>query len=909
MTSDESNLITELAELYEFSLNIGSSLSSSANAITFLTSFAQRKNLKYISVWHRKEDVLYLDESFPKLQGVEDRIGHDSPLCQHFTILEEGKIHKIEEKNFCFAGFDAPAVWLYYSKNIYILFLQNEQDEEFSKREKSQYATLFKKFTVSMRACHAHEASLEEVLKRQEAEQRLFERESLFRFGANSLNEGIIVTDLEDKITFVNRAMISITGYSKDEMYDAVANELFQPIGFDDFKKEVIDEKRKKDISDSYEIQQTRKDGSLYWVRITASPFKDARGEIVGTIASMLDITDSLNTQKVIEKSQKELQELVDTMYDGLLILDKKGRILDANNSALNLFEIKKEDLGQLNLDELVHPEEKGILVPNRETVKQKGILSTFVSRVLTATGKVKIVEVSSSAILVDGVYKGSRDVIRDITDKVKATEKLEQKSNELQDLVDNMYDALIVTSAEGKLKSLNKAGEQLLGYKREDASKVSLRDIVHPDDAQRSQEYLKRLQTDGYYSGYEGRIIAGDGTVKDVEVNSTAILENGVVVGSRDMVRDISERKELEQQRELSERKLRLIIDTALDAVITMDAKGLITEWNKNAHQIFGYTYDEVIGKRLSEFIIPEQYREAHERGMKHYFASGEGPVLNNRIEISAIDKTKREFPIELAITPVKQDGTTFFSAFIRDITDRKEIEAQKESLMGELESVNQELRDFAYIVSHDLKAPLRSIGSLSDWLIQDYTDVLDEEGKELLKLLKTRIGRMHGLIEGVLQYSKVGRLQDEKEKVDINELLVEIVDSLDPPKSCVVLIDTKLPTVSYDRIRLQQVFQNLLSNAIKFLDKKEGRIEVLFLEEDTYYEFSVKDNGPGIEEAYFKKIFQIFQTLKAKDEYESTGIGLSIVKRIVELNGGSINIVSEVGVGSTFSFTIPKL
>lgn len=908
MTNDDSNIIAELAELYEFSLNIGTSLDMEKNAAAFFTSFVTRKNIKYISVWHRVKDVLYLKESFPKVHGRETEIGHDSPLCRHFTILEAGKVHRINEQNFCFAGFDSKYLYLFYVNDIYLLFLKNEH-EDFTKREKSQFANLFQKFTLSVKACISHQASLDEVLKRKEVERKLFERESLFRFGANSLNEGIIVTDLEDKITFVNRAMISITGYSKDEMYDAVANELFQPIGFDDFKKEVIDEKRKKDISDSYEIQQTRKDGSLYWVRITASPFKDARGEIVGTIASMLDITDSLNTQKVIEKSQKELQELVDTMYDGLLILDEKGRILDANNSALNLFEIKKEDLGQLNLDELVHPEEKGILVPNRETVKQKGILSTFVSRVLTATGKVKIVEVSSSAILVDGVYKGSRDVVRDITDKVKATEKLEQKSNELQDLVDNMYDALIVTSAEGKLKSLNKAGEQLLGYKREDASKVSLRDIVHPDDAQRSQEYLKRLQTDGYYSGYEGRIIAGDGTVKDVEVNSTAILENGVVVGSRDMVRDISERKELEQQRELSERKLRLIIDTALDAVITMDAKGLITEWNKNAHQIFGYTYDEVIGKSLSEFIIPEQYREAHERGMKHYFASGEGPVLNQRIEISAIDKENREFPIELAITPVShKDGTTFFSSFIRDITDRKEIEAQKEALLGELELVNQELRDFAYIVSHDLKAPLRSIGSLSDWLIQDYTDVLDEEGKELLKLLKTRIGRMHGLIEGVLQYSKVGRLQDEKEKVDINELLVEIVDSLDPPKSCVVLIDTKLPTVSYDRIRLQQVFQNLLSNAIKFLDKKEGRIEVLFLEEDTYYEFSVKDNGPGIEEAYFKKIFQIFQTLKAKDEYESTGIGLSIVKRIVELNGGSINIVSEVGVGSTFSFTIPK-
>jgi two-component system sensor kinase FixL len=292
----------------------------------------------------------------------------------------------------------------------------------------------------------------------------------------------------------------------------------------------------------------------------------------------------------------------------------------------------------------------------------------------------------------------------------------------------------------------------------------------------------------------------------------------------------------------------------------------------------------------------------------MKHFLAGGKGVLINNRTEISAIDRNNREFPIELSITPVTQNGTTFFSAFIRDITERKEIEAQKEVLLKELESVNQELRDFAYIISHDLKAPLRSIGSLSDWLIQDYTEILDDEGKELLQLLKARIGRMHGLIEGVLQYSKVGRLKDEKEIVDINTVVAETIDLLDPPDNFEVKVDENLPTVSYDRVRLQQVFQNLLSNAIKFLDKPKGLLEVVFNEDDSFYYFSIKDNGPGIEDAYFPKIFQIFQTLRSKDDYESTGIGLSIVKRIVELNGGSISVSSEVGVGSTFSFTILK-
>lgn len=908
MYSDKSVLIYELAELYEFSLNIGTSLNASKNATAFFTSFAQRKNIKYISVWHRQEDILHLKESFPKFQGAEKRIGHDSPLFRHFTALEEGELHRIEEQNFIFSGFEAPFVSFYYSKDIYILFLQNELDPEFSIREKSQFTTLFKKFALSMKACFSHQASLDEVLKRHVSANNLFERESMYRIGGNTLSEGIVVTDLQETITYVNRAMVEITGFSKNEMFGKVPNELFKPIGFTDAIKGSIEKKYKSNISRIYEVQQTRKDGSLYWVRITRSTFKDYKGDVVGSIASMRDITVALTSQLIVETSRKDLQELIDTMYDGLLLMDSAGKIKDANNSALDLFEVDRANLGQINIEDLVHPDEKAAARENRKKVIKDGALLNFESKVITPSGKTKYVEVSSSAIWKDGIYIGSRDIIRDITEKVNAQKEINLKNAELEDLVENMYDALIVTGSSGEIRNVNKAGEQLLGYSKEEAIKLDLKAIVHPDDSARSLHYLKKLKTDGYYSGYEGRIISADGSIKEIEVNSTAILEDGQLVGSRDIIRDISVRKELERQRKLSETKLRLIIDNALDAVVTMNAEGNIAEWNKNAEHIFGYRHDEVIGKKMSELIMPKRHIEPHKKGMKHYFDGGGGVLINNRTEISAIDRNNHEFPIELSITPVTQDGTTFFSAFIRDITERKEIEAQKEFLLEELESVNQELRDFAYIVSHDLKAPLRSIGSLSDWLIQDYTKVIDAEGKELLQLLKARIGRMHGLIEGVLQYSKVGRLKQEKELVDINIVVAETIDLLDPPSNFEMRVDKNLPIVSYDRVRLQQVFQNLLSNAIKFLDKPKGLLEVVFKEDDSFYCFSVIDNGPGIEDVYFQKIFKIFQTLKAKDDYESTGIGLSIVRRIIELNGGSISVSSEVGVGSTFSFTIPK-
>jgi hypothetical protein len=152
MSIDKSNVVSELAELYEFCLNIGTSLDSSINASTFFTSFAQRKNIKYISVLECKKDALYLKESFPEILSSEQTIGTDSPLCKYFKILEEGKIHRIEQENFSFAGFDAPYLWLYYSEDVYILFLQNEQDSTFSGIVRSQLAPVLKKFSISMKA-------------------------------------------------------------------------------------------------------------------------------------------------------------------------------------------------------------------------------------------------------------------------------------------------------------------------------------------------------------------------------------------------------------------------------------------------------------------------------------------------------------------------------------------------------------------------------------------------------------------------------------------------------------------------------------------------------------------------------------------------------------------------------------
>jgi signal transduction histidine kinase len=237
----------------------------------------------------------------------------------------------------------------------------------------------------------------------------------------------------------------------------------------------------------------------------------------------------------------------------------------------------------------------------------------------------------------------------------------------------------------------------------------------------------------------------------------------------------------------------------------------------------------------------------------------------------------------------------------------EQKQNEQRLSSLISKLESSNKELKDFAYIVSHDLKAPLRGIKTLAEWLTADYADKLDENGREQLKLLQSRVGRMHNLIEGVLQYSRIGRLKEKPVQVNLNELLSEIIATIAPSENIEIVVQADLPTILCEQPRITQLFQNLLDNAVKFMDKPKGYIKVGCVEEDGFWKFSVADNGPGIEEKNFERIFQIFQTLKARDEFESTGIGLTIVKKVVELEGGKIWVESEVGNGTTFFFTLP--
>ena len=361
-----------------------------------------------------------------------------------------------------------------------------------------------------------------------------------------------------------------------------------------------------------------------------------------------------------------------------------------------------------------------------------------------------------------------------------------------------------------------------------------------------------------------------------------------------------VAEHKKIGEKLQL----FRNLIERSNDCIFVIEPEsGRFLDMNQRLCGSLGYRREELLDMTLKDIDESMLGESSWQKCTKKLKLKGDLIIQG---EYKRKDGTT--FFAETSLRFVSQEKGEYIIAIARDITEHKEAEEKQAELLEKVESINQELKDFAHIVSHDLKAPLRGVSTLANWISTDYADKLGEDGRKQIGLLSGRVDRMHNLIDGVLEYSRVGREKEKQVQVNLNELVPEIIDVIAPPENITITIENELPVVEYQVTRIMQVFQNLLSNAVKYMDKPKGRVKVGCVEEDGFWKFSVADNGPGIEEKHFERIFQMFQTLSPRDEFESTGVGLTVVKKIVELYGGKIWVESKPGEGSTFFFTLPK-
>lgn len=330
-------------------------------------------------------------------------------------------------------------------------------------------------------------------------------------------------------------------------------------------------------------------------------------------------------------------------------------------------------------------------------------------------------------------------------------------------------------------------------------------------------------------------------------------------------------------------------------------------TRWSDETYRLFGRVPGEIEPsfELFLDLVLPEE-REGVALAVQQIVETGRGQTMV--VRIAKPDRSICDMNVCIEVITDDSGKPERLVGVVEDISVRKAAERKQAALVKELEEVNRELGEFAYIVSHDLKAPLRGIGTLADWIARDQREHLDADGKEQMDLLLGRVKRMNDLIDGILRYSRIGRAKEEIATLDLGALTADVIDLIAAPSHVKVIVDGTLPTLRAARTQVAQVFQNLIGNAVKFCDKPAAEIHVSCVDEGNCHRFEIRDNGPGIDARHFQRIFQIFQTLAPRDRTESTGIGLSIVKKIVETMGGRIWVESTVGLGSRFFFTIPK-
>ena len=337
---------------------------------------------------------------------------------------------------------------------------------------------------------------------------------------------------------------------------------------------------------------------------------------------------------------------------------------------------------------------------------------------------------------------------------------------------------------------------------------------------------------------------------------------------------------------------------------VAITDQKGVIKHVNDNFCKISKYKREELISPDR-RFISAGYHSKQYIQDLWSTIAQGK--TWHGEIKNRAKDGSY--YWVDSTIVPfLDNKGKPYqYIAISSDVTQEKLGKQNLDDALIDLKKKNKELDQFAYIISHDLKAPLRAINNLSEWIVEDMPE-MPEAVNANFGLLRGRILRLENLINGVLDYSRIGRTKIEKQTTDLKIMLNQIVDLIVPTKGFEIYIADNIPEIKIARILLHQIFSNLISNAVKYNDKPIGKIECLYESLPDFHQFTIKDNGSGIAEEYHKKVFQIFQTIEARDKKESTGIGLSIVQRIIEEAGGTIRIESEEDKGASFIFTIPK-
>jgi PAS domain S-box-containing protein len=720
----------------------------------------------------------------------------------------------------------------------------------------------------------------------------------------------------------VNPAFTDVLGYSKEELEGKPFIDFIHPDDLEKTFKEV-EKLSNGHKTISFENRYRCKNGDYILLSWNTSP-----DPVTGYLYCIArDITLEKQQQEELVNIATDLTSILNATEFAIISSDLDGTIKQFNRGAEKLLGYKSEEvIGKITpsifhvWDEVVKHTEDLIkefgenLVPGYDTfvlkARELGIADSNEWTYVRKDGSLIPIVLSITAIKNNlGELTGYLGISKDITNEKEAelnlisSNKLLDESQSIAKIgswkFDLMTNDLIWSKGHYQIFDLEElpSDELFLAY----------RSKIHPDDLSNLDKVIENTLITGGDLLYNHRILFSDGTLKYVVgIGKPYKNEKGEVVGIQGTIQDITDKTLAEQKIEEKAKEIN-DIKSALDesAIVAItDQKGIFSYVNENFCTVSKYSKEELIGH--DQQIISTGYHSIEfRRDVFVTIANGniwKGEVMNKAKDGSYYWESATIVPF------LNEKGKPYqYVAISTDITQEKLAKENLNNALKDLEKKNAELDQFAYVVSHDLKAPLRAINNLAEWIVEDMPEMPDEV-RSNFGLLRGRILRMENLINGVLEYSRIGRTKIEKETTDLKKMLNQIVDFVVPVEGFEISIADNMPIIETEKILLQQVFSNLISNSVKYNDKPIGEIECLYESLDDFHQFTVKDNGPGIAEEYRKKVFEVFQTIEARDKKESTGIGLSIVKKIIEEKAGLIYIESENDNGTSFIFTLPK-
>ena len=761
-----------------------------------------------------------------------------------------------------------------------------------------------------------------DISQRKTAESQHRESEMKYRRLVNTMQDGVFIIQ-KGKFQFVNDALARMLGYAADELVGA------------DFLNIIAPEDREH-IADMYwrsqagEYTPTQFEFRLFHqdhetrilvvakVRLTTFNGRPAN------MGMVTDITEQRAAQEALVESERKYRTLVNNMHDGVFIM-KNGRITFVNEAMASMLGYTIEELTGFEYMQFLAPEEH----ERAATYYQNALAGQYAptdfemkllhkDQTTRVMGEMKLELIQAE----EGSYHIG--TFSDLTERIK----MENELKVTQFSVDRAVDTICWVRPDSYFVYANEAACKMFGYSLEEMLQMKVHD-THPnyDQVQYWEAHWEELRERGSWT------FEVDNKRKNGEIFPAEITVNYISFGGQEFnccsIRDITERRKAQTALQQSEQRNRLVVDTALDSVITIDTDGRITSWNAQAETTFGWEAAEVLGKSLGDTIVPQQHRKAHRRGIRRYLNTGKSRILGERLEITALRRDGEEFPIELSISPAILGKTTYFSAFIRDITAQKQAEAERELAQTQLqeakeaaEAANRAKSAFLANMSHELRTPLNAIIGYSEMLEEDALDFGYDDFVPDLHKIHGAGNHLLALINDILDLSKIeaGKMDVYIESFVLADLLDSVVATIQPmmaKNENELEVDYNHLGIMYaDKTKVRQILFNLLSNAAKFteggqirLKVKRERPSVTTDSKTDWIKFEVIDSGIGMTDEQMMNLFRPFSQADSSTtrKFGGTGLGLAISRHFCRMMGGDITATSQYGQGSTFTALLP--